>query len=145
VLATGADDRQLQTFQSWAHSTTSAVVMAIAWVALAATVFTPLGRRVAQCSPSDTLRAVVIILGILGVVSWLTQSWWFMILMVILLWACVVWYIVTLIGPAMSRVGRLAAELDPQERIRLQAEHTAAAQRGAALERVLDEVDEQRH
>ena len=145
LLATAADDRQLQTFQSWTHSTTTLVLMAIAWVALMAMVFTPLGRRVTGRSPSDTLRAVVVVMGVLAIISRATRNWWFTVLMVVLLWGCVIWYVVTLIGPAMSRVGRFTAELDPKERLRLQEEQTAAAQRGVALERVLDEVDEERH
>ena len=145
VLATGTDNAQLQTFQSWAHSPTTAVLMAIAWVALVAMAFTPLGRRITRRTASDTLRAVVVVLGVLGVISWLTRSPLLMALMMVLLWACVVWYVVSLIGPVVSRVGRLRSELDPAERARLQAEQTAAAERGAALERVLDEADEDRH
>ena len=145
VLATGTDNAQLQTFQSWAHSPTTAVLMAIAWVALVAMAFTPLGRRITRRTASDTLRAVVVVLGVLGVISWLTRSPLLMALMMVLLWACVVWYVVTLNGPVVSRVGRLRSELDPAERARLQAEQTAAAERGAVLERVLDEADEDRH
>jgi hypothetical protein len=145
VLATGTDNAQLQTFQSWAHSPTTAVLMAIAWVALVAMAFTPLGRRITRRTASDTLRAVVVVLGVLGVISWLTRSPLLMALMMVLLWACVVWYVVTLNGPVVSRVGRLRSELDPAERARLQAEQTAADERGAALERVLDEADEDRH
>ena len=145
VLATGTDNAQLQTFQSWAHSPTTAVLMAIAWVALVAMVFTPLGRRITRRAASDTLRAVVVVLGVLGVISWLTRSPLLMALMMVLLWACVVWYVVTLVGPAVSRVDRLRSELDPAERAGLQAEQTAAAERGAVLERVLDEADEDRH
>ena len=144
LLATATDDRQLQTFQAWAHSTTTLVLMAVAWVALVAMVFTRLGRRVTGRSPSDTLRAVVVVMGVLAIISWATRNWWFTVLVVVLLWGCVIWYVVTLIGPAMSRVGRFTAELDPEERLRLQEEQTAAAQRGAALERVLDEVEQER-
>ena len=144
LLATAADHRQLQTFQSWTHSTTTLVLMAIAWVALMAMVFTPLGRRVTGRSPSDTLRAVVVVwaplpsspgdpeLVVHGPHGRPAVGLRHLVF-------------VTLIGPAMSRFGRFTAELDPKERLRLQEEQTAAAQRGAALERVLDEVDEERH
>lgn len=144
VLATHADTQQLQTFQSWAHSTTTAVLMTIAWVALLAMVFTPLGRKMTKRTASDTLRVAVVVLGVAGVISWLTRSPLFMAFMMVLLWACVVWYVVTLIGPAVSRVARLGSQLDPQERARQEAEQTTAAERGAALERVLDQVDEER-
>jgi hypothetical protein len=142
----GADPygQQLQTFHSWAHSPMTLAIMAVAWAALAVAVFTPLGQRITGRAPSATLRAAVVVLGILGVVAWVTHNWWFTILMLVLLWGVVVWYLVTLIGSAVSRVGGLAAELDPEERARQHEEHAAAAQRGAALERVLDEIDGER-
>jgi hypothetical protein len=121
------------------------VILAVAWVALAVMVFTPLGRRVSGRSPGGTLRAVVVVLGVLGAASWATHIWWLTILMMVALWSLVVWYVVTLIGPAMSGASRLKAELDPEERAQLQAEQAAAAERGASLERVLDEIDEERH
>jgi signal transduction histidine kinase len=135
----------MQTFHTWAHSSTTVVILAVAWLVLAVMVFTPLGRRVSGRSPSGTLRAVVVVLGVLGAASWATHIWWFTILMMVALWSLVVWYVVTLIGPAMSGAGRLKAELDPEERAQLQAEQAAAAERGASLERVLDEIDEERH
>lgn len=145
VLAAGADNQQqAQTFQAWAHSSTTAVILAVAWVVLAVMVFTPLGRRVSGRSPSGTLRAVVVVLGVLGAAGWVTHIWWFTILMMVALWSIVVWYVVTLIGPAMSGAGRLKAELDPKERVELQQEQAAAAERGASLERVLDEVEDER-
>jgi hypothetical protein len=150
VLAASADNQQqLQTFHTWAHSSTAAVILAVAWVALAVMVFTPLGRRVSGRSPGSTLRAAVIVLGVLGAASWATHIWWFTILMMVALWSLVVWYVVTLIGPAMSGASRLKTELDPEKRAQLQAEQAAAAERGASLERVLDEIedehDEERH
>jgi hypothetical protein len=146
VLAAGADNQQqMQTFHAWAHSSTTAVILAVAWVALAVMVFTPLGRRVSGRSPGGTLRAVVVVLGVLGAASWATHIWWLTILMMVALWSLVVWCVVTLIGPAMSGASRLKAELDPEERAQLQAEQAAAAERGASLERVLDEIDEERH
>jgi len=145
VLAAGADNQQqAQTFHAWAHSSTTAVILAVAWVVLAVMVFTPLGRRVSGRSPSGTLRAVVVVLGVLGAAGWVTHIWWFTILMMVALWSIVVWYVVTLIGPAMSEAGRLKAELDPKERVELQQEHAAAAERGASLERVLDDIEDER-
>lgn len=145
LLGADADtQQQLQTFHSWAHSPVTLAIMAVAWVALAAVVFTPLGQRVTRRAPSDTLRAVVVVLGVLGIAAWATGNWWFTILVVALLWGVVVWYLVTLIGSTVSRVGSLAAELDPEKRARLQQEHAAAAERGAALDRVIGEIDEER-
>lgn len=145
VLATGSGSQQLQQFHTWAHSPTSAVLLAVGWAVAAALVFTPLGRRISGRTASSTLRAVVVVLGVLGVVSWVTRSSLFTTLMLVALWACAVWCIVRLIGPAMSRAGDLKTELDPEKRAELEAEHAAAAERGASLEHVLDEVEEERH
>ena len=145
VLTARSDSQQLQQFHSWAHSPTSAVLLAIGWVVAAVVVFTPLGRKISGRSASSTLRAVVVVLGALGAVSWVSRSGLFTILMMVALWACAVWCIVTLIGPAMSRAGDLKTELDPEKRAELEAERAAAAKRGASLEHVLDEVEEERH
>ena len=145
LLGVGEDtQQQLQTFHSWAYSPVTLAIMAVAWVALAVAVFTPLGQRIAGRAPSDTLRAAVVVLGVLAVVARVSHNWWFTILVVVLLWGVVVWYGVTLIGSAMSRVGSLAAELNPGERARLHEEQAATAERGAALDGVLDEIGKER-
>ena len=145
LLGVGEDtQQQLQTFHSWVHSPVKLAIMVIALVALAAAVFTPLGQRVSGRAPSGTLRAAVVVLGVLGVSAWATANWWFTILTVVLLWGVVVWYGVTLIGSTVSRVGSLAAELDPEKRARLHEEQAATAERGAALDGVLDEIDKER-
>ncbi len=143
----GADtgtQQQLQTFHSWADSPATLAIMVVAWVALAAAVFTPLGQRITGRAPSDGLRAAVVVLGFLAVVARVSHNWWFTILMVVLLWGVVVWYVVTMIGSTMSRVGSLAAELSPGERARLHEEQAATAERGAALDGVLDEIGKER-
>jgi hypothetical protein len=141
----GSDRGQLQMFQSWARSPTTAAVMVVAFVVLAVLVFTPLSHRVFRHPPGDTWKAVVVVLGVLGAGGWATRSWWFSLLMMVALWACVVWLLVGHLGSAVTEVGRLATELDPQKRAELREEQDAAAERGAALEKVLDEVDEERH
>ena len=142
--ATASDTTQLQMFQSWAHSPTTAVIMAVAFAVLALLVFTRLGPRLFKRTASDTTRAAVVVLGVLGVVSWVTAVWWFTTLMVVLLWACLAWLIVRGLGGAVSGAARLATNLDFGKRAELQREQAAAAERGAALERVLDEAEEDR-
>ena len=66
------------------------------------------------------------------------------ILVLVVLWSLIAWYGVTLRGSAMSRVGSLAAALDPEKRARLQQEQAATAKRGAALDGVLDEIGKER-
>lgn len=144
LVVTASDQAQLHTFQSWARSPTSAVVMVAAFVVLAVLVFTPLSNRVFRRPPGATWKAVVVVLGVLGAVSWLTRSWLFSTLMVVALWACVVWLLVGNLGSVVTEVGRLAAESDPQERAELRDEQHTAAERGAALEKVLDQVEDER-
>ena len=145
LLGADADtQQQLQTFHSWAHSPVTIAIMAVAWVALAVAVFTPLGQRVTGRAPSGTLRAAVVVLGTLGVMAWVTGNWWFTILLLVVLWSLIAWYGVTRRGSAMSRVGSLAAALDPEKRARLRQEHAATAERGAALNGVLDEIGKER-
>jgi len=149
VTATSArtaasDDAQLHTFQSWAHSPATAAILVVGFAILAVLVFTPLGLRVFGRAPGGTWRAVVVVLGVLGVLSWVSHNWWFTTLMMVALWSCAVWLIVRWLGSAVSGAGHLATELDPEKRAELQREQAAAAERGAALERVLDEAEDDR-
>jgi len=139
-----SDNGQLHTFQSWAHSPATAAVMLVGYAILVALVFTPLGPKLFRRPPSGTWRAVVVVLGVLGLLSWVSSNWWFTTLMMVALWGCAVWLIVRGLGSAVSGVERLATELDPEKRAELQREQAAAAERGAALERVLDEAEEDR-
>jgi len=139
------DNTQLQTFQSWAHSPATAALLVVAYAILAALAFTPLGPRLLKRPASGTWRAVVVVLGVLGVLGWVSHNWWFTTIMMAVLWGCAVWLIVRWLGSAVSGVDRLATELDPEKRAELQREQAAAAERGAALERVLDEAEEDQH
>ena len=138
---TASDQAQLHTFTSWAHSPVTAAIMVVGFAILVVLVFTPLGPRVFGRPPGGTWRAVVIVLGVLGVLSWVSHNWWFATLMMAALWGCAVWLIVRWLGSALSGIDRLATELDPEKRAELHREQAAAAERGAALERVLDEAE----
>jgi len=142
--ATASDEAQLHTFQSWAHSPATAAILIVGFAILVVLVFTPLGPRVFKRTPSGTWRAIVVVLGVLGVLSWVSHSWWFTTLMMVALWGCAVWLIVRWLGSAVSGVERLATELDPEKRAELQREQAESAERGAALERVLDEAEKDR-
>ena len=144
TVASASDQSQLQTFQSWAHSPATAAIMIVAFAILAIVVFTPLGSRLFRRPVGGTWRAVVVVLGALAALSWVSHNWWFDALMVVALWGCVVWLIVRWLGPAVSGAGRLATELDPEKRAQLQREQAASAERGSDLERVLDQMEDER-
>jgi len=132
---------QLNTFHAWARSPTTAAVLIVAFVVLVVLVFTPLAHRVFRHPPGDTWKAVVVGLGALGVASWVTRSSVLLVLMAVALWGCVVWLLARHLGAAVIDAGRLRAELDPEKRVELQAEQHVAAERGAALEKVLDQAE----
>ena len=90
VLVSRSDSQQLQEFHTWAHSPTSAVLLVVGWVVAAVMVFTPLGRKVSGRSASSTLRTVVVVLGVLGAVSWVTKSSVLAMVMLAAIWACAV-------------------------------------------------------
>jgi len=142
--ASSSDESQLQILRSWTHSPATAVLLALAFVALAAVVFTPLGPRLLRRSPSGGWRIVVVALGVLGALSWVSHNWWFEVLLMVALWGCVVWFVVTSVGAAVVGVGRFANDLDPQKRAERQRGQVASAERGSDLDRVLDRMEDER-
>jgi hypothetical protein len=146
AAATTEEQRHdLDLFYSWLHSPITAAVLILVWLAIVVLAFTPFGERLTHHRASDTLRAVIVTVGVLGVLSWVTQSMWFRILMFVALWGVACWYIVTLIGPAVTGASLAAGRLTPEQRREREAEVAAGRVRGAALEQVLGEMEYEEH
>ena len=143
-FALDSENSQLRTFQSWAHSTATLVIIVVAWLVLATIVLTPLSRRVLRHRPSDTARAVVVVLGLLGVASWVSRNWWFTTLMLVARGGCGVWYLIACLGTVMAGAGRFVDELDREKHAEAQMQRADSAERGAALDRTLGKIDAER-
>ena len=135
------EQRDLDLFQSWLHSPVTVAILATVWLMVAALAFTSLGERFAHRTASDTFQALIVVIGVLATLSWVTQVLWFRLLIFLALWAIAVWYIVTLLWPALSKVQTIPATLDASQRREAGAELSEHKARGEALERVLDEAE----
>lgn len=144
-----ADDpyrAQLRTFQSWAHSPFTAVLLVVAYAGLVALVVAPPGRRLAGPQAGATGRVAVVALGILALAAWLSRDLWFILLTGAALWACLAWVITAagILATVMSLPDRLATELIPARRREHRRERSESVDRGAALTRVLDKIEGER-
>ena len=146
ALADSDASGQLRSFQAWSHSPLTAILLAIAFAGLVVLVIAPPGRRFSGRQAGAIGQGVVIFLGILGVVAWVSHNLWVELLVMAGLWGYLAWVIAAsgLIAEVMTLPDRLASELSPTKRRELRDDRTAAVDRGSALTHVLDKIEDER-
>lgn len=129
-------------------STTFSVLAAAAWVitlaliALAVRANWGLVKRLPQWAVTVALIAI----GILVLVGFVAHTAWIGIAALIAVFAAWLWFLARWLFPRMPEVQeRMARAEDPRLAAEHEAERAAAAQRGAALEHVLDDAVREEH
>jgi len=136
---------QLSQFDHWLRSPYTAVLLAVAFAALVALLVVPPNRRSgSHMREAGTL--LVVALGAFATLAWVSHNQWLILVSLAVLWGCVGWAATGagVIGAIAMLPGRLRRELDPVRRAEFRHDRSQAAGRGAALTRVLDEIEGER-